>query len=178
MFNFPKQKAIYQIVYIVHTQMPPNNICCKFYQELDTKYIFTSFIYDFTKNTALYFTFLSPSWHKFEETFVEQKDRGTKSTPQKFIILNVNFFISIITSYTYISIFVEKQYDWTKKRTKEIHFSEKINNLPPRSRLQATDAHNAMLTSMRITICKEVNLPNCMIDFMLYLFNFHVYFVF
>lgn len=89
--------------------MPPNNICWKFNQELDTRYIFTSLIYDFTKNTALYFTFLPPSWHKFEETFVEQKDGGTKSTSQKFIILNVDFFIYIITSYTYISIFKEKQ---------------------------------------------------------------------
>jgi len=97
--------------------MPPNNICCKFYQELDTRYIFTRLIYNFTKNSALYFTFPSPSWHKFEETFIEQKDGGTKSTLQKFIILNVDFFTSIITSYTYISIFIEKQYDGTKKKT-------------------------------------------------------------
>lgn len=165
-------------MHILSTQMPPNNICCKFYQKLDTRYIFTSLTYDFTKNTTMYFTFLSPSWHTFEETFVEQKDGGTKSISQKFIILNVDFFISVITSYIYISIFKDKQYDGTKQKTLEIHFSDKINNLPLRSRLQATDAHNAMLTFMRINICKEVNLPNCMIDFMLYLFNFHVYFVF
>lgn len=130
-------------MHILHKQMPQNNICCKFCQQLDTTYIFTSLIYDFTTNTKWYFTFLSPSWHKFEETFVEQKDGGTKSTLQKFIILNVDFFISIITSYTYISIFKEKQYDGTKQKIQEIHFSDKINNPPPRSRLQATDAHNA-----------------------------------
>jgi hypothetical protein len=113
-----RRPYIHQTVHILHTQMPPNSICWKFYQELDTRYISTSFIYDFlTKNTTLYFTFLPPFWHKLEEKLVQQKDRGANSTWQKFIILKVDFFILIITSYTYISIFKEKQYDGTKQKT-------------------------------------------------------------